>query len=136
VRRMRLIAARVVACAAMLDGARFEETFRMLRRDHGFSGPDAFSLSLRIYRSGGFAKDAIYLRGLCEVLDHMAAGGSLEPFWMGKIASTHFRVMQELGARELLRPPLITPRFLSHPDASKRLEQARAGLRPVDMIQA
>ena len=35
--RLRLIAARVVACAAMLEGASFQETFLSLVREHGFA---------------------------------------------------------------------------------------------------
>ena len=68
VARLRLIAARVVGCAAMLEGATFEETFRLLVSDYGFSEAVAFNLTLRLYRGGGLTKDAIYLRGLLEVL--------------------------------------------------------------------
>lgn len=132
--RLRLIAARVVACAAMLGGASFTETFRLLVRDHGFAASSAFNIALRLHRGGGLAKDAIYLRGLLEVLDHLRRGGSLDPFWMGKIAARHFGVMQELSLRGLLRAPRTRPAFLSHPKAGPRLEKARAGLSPVDMI--
>ena len=132
--RLRLIAARVVACAAMLEGASFQEIFHALVREHGFSEIDAFNLTLRLYRGGGLAKDAIYLRGLLEVLEHLGNGGALDPFWMGKIAASHFGVMQELNSRGLLREPEIMPAFLSHPQAQKRLEKARCGLLPVEMI--
>ena len=57
--RLRLIAARVLACQAMLDGAAFEETFRILHQDFGFDGRSAFNVTLRVYRGGGLAKDAI-----------------------------------------------------------------------------
>lgn len=132
--RLRLIAARVVACAAMLDGATFPETFRLLARDHGFSPATAFNVALRLHRGGGLAKDAIYLRGLLQVLAHLRGGGPLDPFWMGKIAASHFAVMQELSLRGLLKPPRLRPAFLSHPKAAPRLERARAGLSPLDMI--
>ena len=132
--RLRLVAARVVACEAMLGGASFVDTFRLLVRDHGFAAATAFNIALRVYRGGGFPKDAIYLRGLLAVLDHLRGGGSLEPFWMGKIAASHFAVMQELGLRGLLKPPRTRPAFLSRPQAGARLERARAGLSPVAMI--
>lgn len=134
--RLRLIAARVVACAAMLDGATFPEIFRGLVRDHGFTGQSAFNLTLRLYRGGGLPKDAIYLHGLLQVLDHLAGGGSLDPFWMGKIAASHFGTMQELATRGLLRAPAIAPAFLSHPKAKEGLEKARLGLSPVQMIRS
>ena len=132
--RLRLIAARVVACAAMLDGASFQEMFHTLVRDYGFGEIDAFNLTLRLCRGGGLAKDAIYLRGLLEVLNHLRNGGALDPFWMGKIAASHFVVMQELNSRGLLRAPEIRPAFLSDPQALERLAKARAGLLPVEMI--
>ena len=128
--RLRLIAARVVACAAMLEGASFQEIFHALVREYGFSEISAFNLTLRLYRGGGLAKDAIYLRGLLEVLDHLRNGGALDPFWMGKIAASHFGVMQELNSRGLLRAPEIRPAFLSHPQAKKRLEKARSACCP------
>lgn len=131
--RLRLIAARVVACADMLDGASFVECYRRLVRDLGFSGNAAFNLALRVYRGGGLPKDAVYLRGLLEVLAHLRAGGSLDPFWMGKIAASHFGVMQELGTRGLLKAPRLLPRFLSHPRAAERLKAAYAGITPLEM---
>jgi uncharacterized protein (TIGR02421 family) len=132
--RLRLIAARVVACAAMLEGAAFHETFHNLVRDHGFTELGAFNLTLRLYRGGGLAKDAIYLRGLFEVLDHLGKGGSLDPFWMGKISASHFSIMQELNARGLLKAPQVRPAFLSHAGAKRRLERARNGLSPIELI--
>jgi len=134
VARLRLVAARVVACAGMLEGRPFAETYGMLVGEYGFSPAAAFNLTLRLYRGGGLAKDAIYLRGLLELLDHLKSGGALDPFWMGKISASHFRVMQELSLRGLLKAPVIRPAFLTHPQAQARLDKARAGLNPLDMI--
>jgi uncharacterized protein (TIGR02421 family) len=133
VARLRLIAARVIGCGLMLDGADFAECFARMR-ELGLSPLSAFNLVLRIYRGGGLAKDAIYLRGLLEVLAHLRAGGKLDPFWMGKIASSHFGVMQELSTRGLLKAPQLAPQFLSHPRAEARLAAAAAGLSPIEMI--
>ncbi|MCZ4089168.1 flavohemoglobin expression-modulating QEGLA motif protein [Sinorhizobium psoraleae] len=133
--RLRLIAARVVACAAMLDGASLPETYRLLVEDHGFLRADAFNVVLRVYRGGALAKDAIYLRGLLQLLTHLAADGALEPFWMGKIAASHFGVMQELSARGLLGVPAVHPIFLDYPEAPSRLSRARAGMSPLDMVE-
>ncbi|MGY5810201.1 flavohemoglobin expression-modulating QEGLA motif protein [Rhizobium sp. LEGMi198b] len=133
--RLKLIASRVVGCACMLDGATFAETYSVLVNDYNFSEPAAFNLVLRLYRGGGLAKDAIYLRGLLALLDHLENGGALEPFWMGKIAASHFKVMQELAERGLLRLPAIHPIFLDNDGGRARLERARSGIRPLDLIQ-
>ena len=133
VARLRLIAGRVIACADMLDGASFVDCYRRLVRDFGFRDAGAFNLALRVYRGGGLPKDAVYLRGLLEVLGHLQAGGSLDPFWMGKIAATHFAIMQELSTRGLLKAPRLLPQFLSHPQAAERLKAAYAGITPLQM---
>jgi uncharacterized protein (TIGR02421 family) len=132
--RLRLIAARVIACQAMLDGATFEEAFRSLRRD--IDDREAFNVVLRVYRGGGLAKDAIYLRGLLQILDHLRNGGSLTPFWIGKIAAAHFGAIQELNARGLLRAPRLEPAFLSSDAARPRLRKAMAGIDPIDMVES
>ena len=134
--RLRLVAARVVGCAAMLDGAAFPETFRILRREHGLSEAQAFDVTLRVHRSGGLAKDAIYLRGLLGVLEHVRRGGLLDPFWMGKVSEAHLPAIEDLQARGLLKPPPVRPAFLSQPGAAARLASARSGLSPIDLVMA
>ncbi|MDP2733843.1 MAG: DUF1704 domain-containing protein, partial [Hoeflea sp.] len=132
--RLRLLAARVVGCAAMLEGADFTESYRMLTREHGFGTSAAFNLNVRLYRSGGMAKDAIYLRGLREVLNHIGAGKSLDPFWLGKFSSSQLQVIEELIARGLLRKPPIIPSFLSSRIAQQRLAAVGAGFTPANLV--
>jgi hypothetical protein len=114
----------------MLAGASFAESFRVLVQDYDFDTEMAFGLLLRVFRGGGLAKDAIYLRGLLSLLSHLKAGGALDPFWMGKISASHFSVMEELGARGLLKAPILRPLCLETDRGRARLERARAGLSP------
>ena len=74
------------------------------RDDHGFTGPAAFNVAMRVFRSGGFAKDAIYLKGFRQVVDLVAAGASLDPFWLGKIAPEDVAAIEELLLRGLVQP--------------------------------
>jgi uncharacterized protein (TIGR02421 family) len=127
-RRLRLLAGRVVAVDAMLNGADFVETWRRLTGDHRFSSAAAFNIAMRVFRSGGFAKDAIYLKGFRKVVDLVAAGGSLDPFWLGKTAPEDVEAIEELLLRGLLRPPVFRPEFLDRPDARRRIAELRAGL--------
>ncbi|HEV7310341.1 flavohemoglobin expression-modulating QEGLA motif protein [Ensifer sp.] len=133
--RLRQLALRVVGCHLMLGGASFVEAFRTMTGTYGFGAEPSFGLLLRIYRGGGFAKDAIYLRGLLSLLAHLASGQALDPFWMGKISAAHFKVMQELGARGLLKAPILRPICLEHDEGRLRLERARAGLTPLGMLE-
>lgn len=132
--RLRLLAARVIGCAAMLEGADFIQTYRLLARDYGFSDSAAFNLTVRLYRSGGLAKDAIYLRGLRDVLAHVGTGKSLGPFWLGKFAKSQFPQIEELATRGLLNTPPITPAFLTGKGPEKRLAAARSGMSPADLV--
>ena len=132
--RLRLLAARVLACHAMLEGADFIETFRLLSDKCGISGRGAFHAAMRVHRSGGLAKDAIYLRGLLHVLRHLRHGGALDILWIGKIAEKHFSVMGELLDRGLLKSIPLFPHFLSDERAASRIKNAGKGLSPIQLL--
>ena len=126
--RMRLLAARVVAVHAMQHGAEFMDTYRLLRNDAGFSVGGAFGIATRVHRSGGLAKDAIYLEGFRDVIDHVAAGGSLTPFWLGKIARTDVAAIEELLQRGLVHAPIFLPAYLDRPEVQRRMQQLKTGV--------
>ena len=125
VNRLRLLAGRVIAVDAMIDGADFVAAHRRLVDDHGIGKRTAFGIVARVYRSGGFAKDAIYLRGFKAVADLVAANVSLDPFWLGKIAPTHLPAITELLQRGLVQAPLFLPEFLARPDTIARIDRLR-----------
>ena len=126
-RRLRLLAGRVVAVDAMIDGAGFIDVYRRLRRDFGFGRVGAFDITARVFRSGGLAKDAIYLKNFLEVIGRVATGASLDAFWLGKIAPEHVDAVEELLLRELLHAPVFVPEFLAREDAQRRIERLRSG---------
>lgn len=132
--RLRLIAGRVVAVHAMLREASFIDCYRLLTRDYGFSRRVAFGIAARVYRSGGLAKDAIYLKGLMTVLDLVSTGQSLDPFWLGKIAPRHTAVIEELLQRGLIRPAIFTPLFFEEAETKARIARLREGPRPGDLL--
>ena len=61
-RRLRVLAARVVAVDKMLGGDGFLEIFESLRGDYSIPNRTAWSITSRVMVGGGSAKDAIYLR--------------------------------------------------------------------------
>jgi uncharacterized protein (TIGR02421 family) len=123
--RLRLLAGRVVAVNSMLDGAEFVEVYRELVDGHGLRRRSAFDITTRVFRSGGFAKDSIYLKGFQDVIGLVAKGASLEPFWIGKIAREHVGAIEELLQRNLIRPPLFKPEFLQREDVEDRIARLR-----------
>ena len=123
--RLRLLAARVVAVDAMQRGADFIEIHRTLTRGHGFSSQGAFGIAARVFRSGGLAKDAIYLQGFRAVMEIVGRGASLHPFWLGKIAVAHVPAIEELLQRGLVQAPRFTPLFLTGDGVEERVSALR-----------
>jgi len=126
--RLKTLAGRVLAARTVIDGARFIDTFRLLRDDHGFSARTAYLIAMRVHRGGGFIKDAVYLRGLLKVMDYLKTGGRLETLFVGKMAAEHAPVVEELLRRQVLVPPPLRPSYLDMPDTHYRIERIRQGL--------
>jgi hypothetical protein len=79
-------------------------------------------------RSGGLAKDAIYLAGFSQVIARVATGASLDAFWLGKIAPKHVDAVEELLLRGLLHPPVFLPEFLGREGVQERIRRLRSGI--------
>lgn len=132
--RLRLLAARVVAARRLIEGAAFVETYRELDRNYDFAHRAAFIVAMRTYRGGGLTKDAVYLRGLCQILEYLGKGGELEPLFVGKIAAQHIPIVRELLWRRVLQQPPLVPRYMGRPDVVARLEQLRRGMSVMDLV--
>jgi uncharacterized protein (TIGR02421 family) len=133
--RLRLIAARVVAVRRLVDGVSFPALVAELSEQHGFGPRTAFGVAVRVFRGGGLTKDAIYLRGLLQVLTHLEHGGALETLLLGKLAFEQIEIVEELVRREILKPARLRPHWLDAPAADRALARARAGLRPIDLVE-
>ncbi len=111
--RLRLLAARVRAVDCVQQGATFIETFRMLVDELGYDHRFAFNIAMRVHRGGGLSKDAIYLRGIVELLNYLKKGGDLEVLFTGKFHLHHVPLIQELMYRNILRKPVLPAHFNS-----------------------
>jgi len=132
-RRMQYLALRVLAVKMMIEGAHFVDTFQTLRQRCKVPLRVLFGLVVRVYRGGGFTKDAVYLRGLVQVLNLLASGEELQPLFVGKIARHHVPLVRELQWRKVLQPAPLVPRVLSIPEAQERLERLKEGKTVVDL---
>ncbi|MBO9522843.1 MAG: DUF1704 domain-containing protein [Nocardioidaceae bacterium] len=134
-RRLRVLAARVVAVARMLDGAGFLEIFESLRAEHRFPPRTAWSIAIRVVVGGGSVKDAIYLRGITRILAALAEGVDLDVLFVGKLALDHVPLAQDLLDRGVLDPPWVRPRWLDVPGARDRLDRLREGASVLDLLE-
>ncbi len=131
--RMRLLAGRVIAVDRMTRGDKFSETFLYLKEKYNFSEKTSFDVTTRVYRGGGFVKDAIYLRGLAQLLEYLRNGGDYNILLTGKISEEHISIIDELVYRGMLKKPVLIPRYLKNEKAIKRLESIKNGLLITDL---
>ena len=134
-RRLRVLAARVVAVDKMLDGEGFLEIFESLRGDYSIPSRTAWSIATRVVVGGGSAKDAIYLRGISRILDALGEGSTLDPLLVGKLALDHIPLVQDLLDRGVLQPAWVRPRWLDVAGAQERLDRLRAGATVNDLYE-
>jgi uncharacterized protein (TIGR02421 family) len=132
--RLRLLAARVVSVAALIEGASFVETFHLLHGTHGLPARTAFNVTMRTHRGGGLTKDAVYLKGLQQVLDHLGGGRALDELFIGKIAPAHIEIVRELQWRKVLNKPPLTPSYMAEDLPRERLAALRRGVSPLQLI--
>ena len=90
--RLRLLAGRVVAVDAMLRRRRVHRRLPDAGRRHGLPRAPAFDIAARVFRSGGFAKDADLPARASEAWSTWSRRARRStPFWLGKIAPGHVR---------------------------------------------
>lgn len=134
--RMRTLAGRVLAVHCMIEGAEFHETFANLRDDFGFSDSSAFNMTARTYRGGGLTKDAVYLKGLLQILDYVRTGQPLEVLWIGKMPLDAVPLIVELRDRGALSDPGLLPSFLGRPDVTDRINACIAETTVLDLVRS
>lgn len=136
--RFRTLAGRVLAVRCLTAGASFPEAFHELDDRFGFESKSAFTIVTRVYRAGGLTKDAVYLRGLVELLGYLAEpNGDLDrlgPLLIGKLDLPHAPAIRRLLERGLLLPPVLLPRYLDSEEAQERLAFLREGVSPLDLL--
>jgi hypothetical protein len=124
--RLRILAARVVAADLAIHGADIPAIFDVLHETHDLPTDDAFDVAVRARRGGGLTKDAVYLRGLRDLLDYLQDGGEFEALFIGKFALSHHVVLAQLMAEGWVAEPDLLPRYCEQPGALARLHRCRS----------
>jgi uncharacterized protein (TIGR02421 family) len=134
-KRMRLLAARVIAVHRVLEGAGFTQVFEELHEGFGFAPKTAWGIAIRVTRSGGHTKDVIYLRGISRVLEFAALRKDLSTLFIGKLSLEHVPLVEDLLDRGILRPAWIRPRWLDIGAAPERLASVYEGMTVLDLVR-
>ncbi len=116
-KRLKALALRVVAVSFMLKYGDFCRTWRVLVEDHGCSHKEAFKITARVHRGGGFTKDHLYLSGFREALN-LWRNGDISALYIGKTGFSYLSLLEDLLSRGLIEPPLHLPDSFKNPVAS------------------
>jgi len=84
--RLKELSYRVLAADSLHKGFNFCDTFDLLHNQYKLNREEAYNISLRAHRGGGFTKDYKYLTGLKKVYDYYFGGGNLDTLMAGKIS--------------------------------------------------
>ncbi|MGM0508147.1 MAG: flavohemoglobin expression-modulating QEGLA motif protein [Fusobacteriota bacterium] len=110
-KRLKMLAYRTISVNLMLKGYSFSEVFEYFMDEHGFNREDAFYLTTRIFRSGGFTKDYLYLKGFVKIKNFYQKR-DLKNLLVGKTSIEYYDIIKELIDRKILKSPkYITKEF-------------------------
>jgi uncharacterized protein (TIGR02421 family) len=104
IERLQTIALRVIAVQYMLKQGDFVKTYHTLMNEFDLERNFAFTLTIRVYRGGGFTKDHLYLKGFRDVLN-LAKDNSIDNLLVGKIGALDFDIINEIVERGMISKP-------------------------------
>lgn len=105
-RRLKELSYRVLASHSLSKGYSFVDTFDLIHNQYKLNREEAFSITLRAHRGGGFTKDRLYLSGLKKIYDLHRQGDTLNTFLTGKVSldqKEQIAYLQELGLAKDIR---------------------------------
>lgn len=112
IKRLKVLALRVLAVKSMIEDKNFRTTFLMLKEDFHTDDELAFTITARVYRGGGLAKDFLYLKGLRLMLNAYEHEPDFNNLLTGKTSLDFLPIITRLINKQfLIAPQFITPAF-------------------------
>ncbi|WP_350288530.1 flavohemoglobin expression-modulating QEGLA motif protein [uncultured Croceitalea sp.] len=99
-KRLKELAYRVMASDSLIKGYSFADTFDLIHGQYKLNRDEAYSITLRAHRGGGFTKDRLYLSGLRKIYKRYQREGSLDVLLSGKVSldsENHIKYLQDVG---------------------------------------
>lgn len=110
VKRLRTLALRVKAVKSMIVERNFKTTFHSLMDEFGLTQDQAFALTARVYRGGGFTKDYVYLKGFQQILTAHRERKDFNNLLCGKVSLEQLSLITDLQKQGyLVAPKHISP---------------------------
>ncbi|AVI51921.1 DUF1704 domain-containing protein [Pukyongia salina] len=104
--RLKELSYRVLATDSLRKGFDFRATFDLLHNEYKLNRDEAYTISLRAHRGGGFTKDYLYLTGLKKIYDAYHRGEDLNPLLAGKVTFEYVNVVNrwlEMGLADKIK---------------------------------
>jgi uncharacterized protein (TIGR02421 family) len=99
-KRLKELAYRVLASDSLIKGYSFADTFDMIHNQYKLNREEAFTITLRAHRGGGFTKDRLYLSGLRKIYKRYLKEDSMDTMLTGKVTlefEKNIKYLQHLG---------------------------------------
>ncbi|CAM1340358.1 flavohemoglobin expression-modulating QEGLA motif protein [Tenacibaculum amylolyticum] len=121
-KRLKELAYRVLAVNGLAKGYSFSKTFRSLHNTFDLNREDAFYITVRAYRGGGFTKDYLYLTGLKKIYNYYKNNKDLNVLLTGKVTLEFADEIEYLIANNLaVRPEFITDSYAENSNTDTTL---------------
>lgn len=106
--RLKVLALRVIAVDKMLKGERFNDVLHYLDNAGIINTSEAFALTTRVFRGGGFTKDFLYLRGFRDIVK-LAQTRNLDNLYLGKTGKGSLDSLDTLVEQGIFTKPKYLP---------------------------
>lgn len=103
-KRLKELAYRVMASDSLIKGYSFADTFDLIHGQYKLNRDEAYSITLRAHRGGGFTKDRLYLSGLRKIYKRYKKEASLDILLSGKVTVDMEENMKYLKTLGLVAP--------------------------------
>jgi uncharacterized protein (TIGR02421 family) len=102
--RLKELSYRVLAADSLRKGFDFCATFDLLHNQYRLNREEAYNISLRAHRGGGFTKDFRYLTGLKKIYDAYKKGMDLDLLLTGKVTFEYRGIISNWLEKGLAQP--------------------------------
>lgn len=100
IKRLKELAYRVLASHTLSKGYSFADTFDLIHNQYKLNREEAFTITLRAHRGGGFTKDRLYLSGLRKIYKRYLREEPMDRLLIGKVSLDYegqIAYLQKLG---------------------------------------
>lgn len=121
--RLKVLALRVLAVQSLLAERSFKSTFALLKEQYGVPDEQAFTITARVYRGGGFTKDCLYLKGFHQVVNAFETRSDFLHLLCGKLSIEHLDSITRLVDKGFLHKPQFISPAITNPAPQDAVQQ-------------